>query len=77
MKKTPYIIDMTDTRLNEIAVAIGAPMNPNRIDFGPQTIMRRRQGRIRRGLTGERTEEIIQKRINRCDYQNDPSGNSE
>jgi hypothetical protein len=34
---TPYIIDMKETRLKEIEVAIGAPMKPRQIGFGPHT----------------------------------------
>lgn len=37
------MIEARETRLNDIAVAIGAPMNPRRIGLGPHTVMRIRQ----------------------------------
>lgn len=36
-KKMPYTMDASEIRLNETAVAIGAPMKPSRIDSGPHT----------------------------------------
>ena len=37
-KRTPYTIEQMEIRLNEMAVAIGAPMNPNPKGLGPHTV---------------------------------------
>ena len=37
-KRTPYSIEQTEMRLNEMAVAIGAPMKPSPKGLGPHTV---------------------------------------
>ena len=37
-KITPYTMEQTEMRLKEMAVAMGAPMNPNPKGLGPHTV---------------------------------------
>ena len=37
-RKTPYMMEQTEIRLEEMAVAMGAPMKPNPNGFGPHTV---------------------------------------
>ena len=37
-KRTPYTTEQTEIRLKEMAVAMGAPMNPNLKGLGPHTV---------------------------------------
>ena len=50
-------------RLKENAVAMGAPMNPSCIGFGPQTIQTRESGAYLKHFSGRHTEQIVEESI--------------
>ena len=76
-------MDRMEIRLNEMAVAIGAPMNPSRIGSGPHTGAsgRSMSKREREGIVEEtfarRTKEVVQYRVHRRDPKDDSRGHGE
>lgn len=74
------MIEIMDIRLNEIAVAIGAPMNPSRIGSGPHTVRTERlSASIKWRNVGEaqRTEKVVEQRVHWRYPKDDSRGHSE
>lgn len=68
-------MDMSDTRLKEIAVAIGAPMNPKRMGCGPQTANHDQRCEVMMVIKIDlRTQKEIEDCVDRRNYKDDAGG---
>jgi len=69
------MMDRSKMRLNEMAVAIGAPMNPRRIGSGPQTNDIQESTNLPIKKSGDLTKGVVKYGIDWCYNEDNASWN--